>query len=90
MAESAAGLKSISNNNAQKEYYLTDVVGWSVKEKLTCIAFVAKDWQEVHGINSRLELAEANKMLRNRVVTRLALNDGVTVLDLILAGLHQR
>ncbi len=42
---------------------------------------LAEDWREVAGINSRLELAEANRLLRDIAVRRLTLEGGVTVVD---------
>lgn len=75
------GLAGLSNENQQKEYYLTDLIGWAHHNELPIASSVAADWREVAGINSRLELAEANRLLNERVVARLALEAGVTVLD---------
>ncbi len=75
------GLDGLTNNNAQNEYYLTDLVGWAAKEKLPTAAVVASDWREVAGINSRIELGEANRLLRDITVNRLA-DDGVTIVDM--------
>lgn len=75
-----AGLKSLSNENSQKEYYLTDLLAWSFKQGLK-IADAAADWQEVSGINSRLELAECNRYMRDLVLRRLSLESGVTIID---------
>ena len=76
----AKGLASLSNNNRQKEYYLTDLLSWSKSEKLL-VSDAPADWKEVAGINSRLELAECNEHLRRQTINRLALESGVTVLD---------
>jgi bifunctional UDP-N-acetylglucosamine pyrophosphorylase/glucosamine-1-phosphate N-acetyltransferase len=75
------GLAQLKNDNRQKEYYLTDLLEWCVSSKLKVASLLVEDWREVLGINSRLELAEANSLLRDRVVQRLALEDGVTVVD---------
>jgi bifunctional UDP-N-acetylglucosamine pyrophosphorylase / glucosamine-1-phosphate N-acetyltransferase len=75
------GLLALKNDNQQKEYYLTDIVGWAYGKGLKTSAVVAQDWREVAGINSRLELAEANRLLRDIAVRRLALECGVTVVD---------
>lgn len=75
------GLKGLNNDNRQKEYYLTDLVGWAFKNGQTLSGVVAPDWREVAGINSRLDLAEAEQFLRDRTVRKLALDDGVTVVD---------
>lgn len=76
-----AGLSSLRNDNRQKEYYLTDLLAWSVERGLTVADALCEDWREVSGINSRLELAEANKLMRDQVINRLALEFGVTVVD---------
>ena len=76
-----AGLSSLKNDNRQKEYYLTDLLAWSVNKGLTVADALCDDWREVSGINSRLELAEANKLMRDQVINRLALEYGVTVVD---------
>ncbi len=75
------GLLSLTNDNRQNEYYLTDIVGWAYGNGLKTSALIAPDWREVAGINSRLELAEANRLLRDIAVRRLALESGVTVVD---------
>ncbi len=75
------GLNGLKNDNRQKEYYLTDLLEWCVKSKHPVSSHQVEDWREVLGINSRLELAEANVLMRDRVVQRLSLEDGVTVID---------
>lgn len=79
--QASEGLSQLKNDNRQKEYYLTDLVGWAVAKKLPVSAVITSDWQEVCGINSRLELAEANELLNKKVLKKLALEDGVTILD---------
>ena len=75
------GLDSLTNDNLQSEYYLTDLIAWAYSQGLPTAGVVASDWREVAGINSRLELAEANRLLRDITVNRLAV-DGVTIVDL--------
>lgn len=75
------GLNSLKNDNRQKEYYLTDLIAWAQSSKLPMTSTVAPDWREVAGINSRPELAEAARLLRDRVVSHLSLECGVTVVD---------
>lgn len=77
----SAGLKSLSNNNKQQEYYLTDLIGWAFSQKLSVSSSLLPDWREVSGINSRLELAQANRLLSERTVNHLMLDCGVTVMD---------
>jgi bifunctional UDP-N-acetylglucosamine pyrophosphorylase/glucosamine-1-phosphate N-acetyltransferase len=70
----AAALK---NDNAQKEYYLTDVPALARAEGVPCaVAFT--DELSVTGVNSRSELAEAERKFQNRMRARL-LADGVTM-----------
>jgi bifunctional UDP-N-acetylglucosamine pyrophosphorylase / glucosamine-1-phosphate N-acetyltransferase len=76
----AEGLSALSNNNTQKEYYLTDLLAWTRSRNLK-VSDAPADWQEVAGINSRLELAECNQHLRRQTLRRLALESGVTILD---------
>jgi len=79
--EVKGGLAGLSKDNRQGEYYLTDLIGWAVNERLPVASSLAPDWREVSGINSRLELAEANRLLKERVIARLALECGVTIVD---------
>lgn len=75
------GLAQLRNDNRQQEFYLTDLVAWCVESNLPLASMLVEDWREVGGINSRLELSEAIGLMRDRVVQRLALEDGVTVVD---------
>jgi len=72
-------LKQVTNDNAQGEYYLTDVVGILVAEGDTLTAVKASS-QEVMGINSQDQLAEARKELRRRINTKL-MESGVEIID---------
>ena len=76
-----AGLLSLGNENRQQEYYLTDLLGWAIAQGHSVASEVLLDWREAHGINSRIELAEANRLLNEKVMTTLALQHGVTVID---------
>lgn len=62
------------------EYYLTDVVGIAVDDGLRVAALTMKDNQEALGINTRVHLAEAETIMRKRILEKLML-DGVTVID---------
>lgn len=74
-------LSTLKNDNKQKEYYLTDVIAWAHLNGHQISSVLVPDWREVAGINSRQELAEACRLLRDITVTRLLMEDGVTVLD---------
>lgn len=75
------GLTGLKNDNKQNEYYLTDLVSWARGNNLKQSAMVVKDYAEVAGINSRIELSEVCRHLRDRTLTRLALKSGVTIVD---------
>ena len=73
-------LRRLSPENRQQEYYLTDVIGIFRSEGWPVSATVVEDATEVMGINTRVELADATAVLRDRIRRRLML-DGVTMLD---------
>ena len=75
-----AGLKEIRQENAQGEYYLTDLVEIGRKRGMRCSAHMVADPTEVMGINTRADLAVANEVLRQERVMDLMLS-GVTALD---------
>jgi bifunctional UDP-N-acetylglucosamine pyrophosphorylase/glucosamine-1-phosphate N-acetyltransferase len=52
-------LGEVNNNNAQGEYYLPDIINVAIRADVPCAVIVASDPDEVAGINSRAELAEA-------------------------------
>ena len=67
-------------NNAQGEYYLTDIIAWAVNKGLKVKSFVLDNNEEIFGINSKSNLAQAAKFLNNRTVEKLRA-DGVTIVD---------
>lgn len=73
-------LKNIKNNNAQKEYYLTDLVALFVADGLKVEGCVVQDGQEIFGINDRVQLAYAAKVIRKRVNKKLMMS-GVSIED---------
>ena len=70
----------LSNDNAQKEYYLTDIVKQAAEKNLLAIAFPIKDCSEVMGVNDRVQLAAAGIALRKRINETLMLS-GVTLIE---------
>jgi bifunctional UDP-N-acetylglucosamine pyrophosphorylase/glucosamine-1-phosphate N-acetyltransferase len=60
------GLALLNNDNAQHEYYITDLVEIMNRLGHTVKALTAGDWQEVQGCNDKAELAGAEEYLRNR------------------------
>ena len=75
-----AALAGLTCNNAQAEYYLTDVLAILAQAGQRVGAVEVTDFQETLGINSRLQLAEAEKILRQRKLLEL-MDSGVTVMD---------
>jgi bifunctional UDP-N-acetylglucosamine pyrophosphorylase/glucosamine-1-phosphate N-acetyltransferase len=62
------------------EYYLTDVVGIAVSQGLSVRSYTTDDADEAIGINTRVHLAEAERILRDRINSRWMLA-GVTIVD---------
>ncbi len=75
--EHVAQLKPAGVKN---EYYLTDLVALAVKENCMIEAGVLRDATEMIGINTRVHLAQAEKIMRGRINTALMLA-GVTLID---------
>ncbi|MFI5303161.1 MAG: bifunctional UDP-N-acetylglucosamine diphosphorylase/glucosamine-1-phosphate N-acetyltransferase GlmU [Nitrospiria bacterium] len=67
-------------NNAQKEYYLTDILAMAVDEKKRVESYISDNSEEVMGINSRLDLSRAEKVLRGRIAEKW-MKEGVTLVD---------
>ncbi len=75
----AEALERLAPDNAQRELYLTDVVGMLTREGHD-VQTVHASAEEVSGVNDRVQLAAAGAVLRNRTLERL-MRDGVTVVD---------
>ena len=73
-------LKQLKPNNAQGEYYLTDVIALAVAEGVPVYTTQASnDWETV-GVNSRAQLADLERVWQRELANRL-LEAGVTLLD---------
>ncbi len=70
----------LKTNNAQGEYYLTDIIKWGNENGLSVNGYILKDNTEIYGINSKSNLAEATKFLNQRVINK-HLTNGVTIID---------
>jgi bifunctional UDP-N-acetylglucosamine pyrophosphorylase/glucosamine-1-phosphate N-acetyltransferase len=79
-AKLGAWLKKIGNNNAQGEYYLTDVVSLAVMEGVPVHAVKIEDPDEVAGVNSKRDLAMLERAYQRREAAKL-LDAGVTIAD---------
>ncbi|TMI10876.1 MAG: UDP-N-acetylglucosamine diphosphorylase/glucosamine-1-phosphate N-acetyltransferase [Betaproteobacteria bacterium] len=76
----APWLSKIGNDNAQNEYYLTDLVALAVADAVPVLAVKAEDQWEVAGVNSMQELAVLERVWQGREARRL-LEAGVTLAD---------
>ncbi|MFI7618151.1 bifunctional UDP-N-acetylglucosamine diphosphorylase/glucosamine-1-phosphate N-acetyltransferase GlmU [Nonomuraea terrae] len=76
----ADAVKRVSTDNAQGEEYLTDVLGILRGDGHRVGACVAADFVEVEGVNDRVQLAAARKLLNRRLLER-HMRAGVTVVD---------
>ncbi|MEE4162247.1 MAG: bifunctional UDP-N-acetylglucosamine diphosphorylase/glucosamine-1-phosphate N-acetyltransferase GlmU [Woeseiaceae bacterium] len=64
-------LDSLDNDNAQGEYYLTDVIAMAAADGVTVLGIKAESEEEVMGINDKAQLAEAERALQRRRVAAL-------------------
>jgi bifunctional UDP-N-acetylglucosamine pyrophosphorylase/glucosamine-1-phosphate N-acetyltransferase len=73
-------LAALSNNNAQGEYYLTDIVAQAVADGVPVVsAQPGAEW-EVAGVNSKVQLAQLERIHQRNIADRL-LEQGVTLFD---------
>ncbi|MDK8184093.1 bifunctional UDP-N-acetylglucosamine diphosphorylase/glucosamine-1-phosphate N-acetyltransferase GlmU [Paenibacillus sp. UMB4589-SE434] len=79
-AQLFAALEQVTNNNVQQEYYLTDVIGIMKVQGNVVQAYCSPDPAESIGVNDRLALSEAERLMRERINKRHMLN-GVTIVD---------
>ncbi len=77
---SASGIDEIKNDNAQGEYYLTDLIKWAVSRSKKVCPYVLESAREIFGINSKSNLAQATSIMKQRKLDELTEN-GVTIVD---------
>jgi bifunctional UDP-N-acetylglucosamine pyrophosphorylase/glucosamine-1-phosphate N-acetyltransferase len=70
----------LKTNNAQGEYYLTDIISWGKEQKLNVNAYILEDSDEIYGINSRSNLSTATKIMNARNLEKY-MAQGVTIVD---------
>lgn len=70
----------LKSNNAQGEYYLTDIISWGKNNGLNVNAYILPDSDEIYGINSRSNLATATKIMNKRNLEKY-MENGVTIVD---------
>ena len=73
-------LSQITNDNVQREYYLTDIVALAVQQSVEVIAQVTADEWSVTGINSKTDLMQIERVYQTRIAEKL-LQQGVTLKD---------
>lgn len=73
-------LSKLTNNNAQGEYYLTDIVALAVQDKIDVVAEITADEWSVTGINSKTDLSQIERVHQSRIAQQL-LQQGVTLKD---------
>ncbi|MEJ5308055.1 MAG: sugar phosphate nucleotidyltransferase [candidate division WOR-3 bacterium] len=71
-------LKKLSNDNSQKEYYLTDLIKIGYKEKVKVGTIKLENVLEVSGINDREQLSQIETLILNKKIST-ALKEGVTI-----------
>jgi bifunctional UDP-N-acetylglucosamine pyrophosphorylase/glucosamine-1-phosphate N-acetyltransferase len=76
----SSSINSLKNQNAQEEFYLTDIVEIAKKKKEKVIGIHTPDPEEITGINNRLELSLVNKVKYKMILEELMLS-GVTIID---------
>jgi bifunctional UDP-N-acetylglucosamine pyrophosphorylase/glucosamine-1-phosphate N-acetyltransferase len=81
-------LDSLTTDNAQGEYYLTDVPRIMQQQGLNVGVLCHPDPEEVLGVNTRIELADLERKLRERKLRELMLS-GVTIVDPSSTYIHQ-
>ncbi|UOQ91353.1 bifunctional UDP-N-acetylglucosamine diphosphorylase/glucosamine-1-phosphate N-acetyltransferase GlmU [Halobacillus shinanisalinarum] len=73
-------LKSVSNDNSQGEYYLPDVIQILQGQDEAVSAYQTTDFSESLGVNDRVALAQAEKLMKQRI-NEVHMRNGVTLVD---------
>ena len=73
-------LSNLSDDNAQGEYYLTDIIGFAATEGREIVTAAPKDASEVEGVNNRIQLAALERAYQRACAYNL-LEGGVTLID---------
>src|SRR5699024_2477853 len=73
-------LQNVSNDNAQGEYYVTDVIEILKHREEKVEAYLTFDYDETIGINDRVALAKAETIFKSRV-NEQHMRNGVTIID---------
>ncbi|GMC03978.1 MULTISPECIES: bifunctional UDP-N-acetylglucosamine diphosphorylase/glucosamine-1-phosphate N-acetyltransferase GlmU [Enterococcus] len=73
-------LNKVGTNNAQGEYYLTDIIEILKEDGNTVAAYQTENFEESMGVNDRIALAKANEIMRKRI-NEAHMTNGVTFVD---------
>lgn len=73
-------LKSLTNENSQNEYYITDAIKILADNEYNVDGYVLKDNTEILGVNSKIQLSEAEEFMRGKINSNHMLS-GVTLID---------
>jgi bifunctional UDP-N-acetylglucosamine pyrophosphorylase/glucosamine-1-phosphate N-acetyltransferase len=76
----AVWLPKLDKNNAQGEYYLTDIIALAVQTHTPIQSITSTDWTEIQGVNNRLQLHQLEREWQLRRAHQL-LESGVTIAD---------
>ena len=70
----ASGVEALKNNNAQKEYYLTDLVQAASSKKREIETKIWENVDDVRGVNNPFELSQAGEVLNSRIIRNFAMH----------------
>ena len=73
-------LPALSCDNAQGEYYLTEIIAMAVTDQLPVVSLQASDCMEIQGVNNRAQLQQLERIWQARMATQLMMS-GVTLAD---------
>ncbi|RXT09002.1 bifunctional UDP-N-acetylglucosamine diphosphorylase/glucosamine-1-phosphate N-acetyltransferase GlmU [Ammoniphilus sp. CFH 90114] len=73
-------LSQVNNDNVQGEYYLPDVIGILKKQGETISAFLTEDAEDGMGVNDRVQLSQAEQIMRRRI-NEAHMRNGVSIID---------
>ncbi|MFI4954405.1 MAG: bifunctional UDP-N-acetylglucosamine diphosphorylase/glucosamine-1-phosphate N-acetyltransferase GlmU [Gammaproteobacteria bacterium] len=73
-------LPKLDNNNTQQEFYLPPLLTLAHQQNVPIITINVTDTDDIHGINNRQQLAQAERILQKRIAAQLA-NNGATIID---------
>lgn len=73
-------LEELNNDNAQNEYYITDIIGILRDEGYSLGACIIEDATEIHGINSSEQLSFSETLMKKRI-NKFHMSEGVTIID---------